>query len=207
MKRKVILIEILGVYKMKTQFAGMLALVVSLLLAGCSGAPTKDEGPGSEADRGAGVEIHGVGERRGVGEEMTDEGERRGRDSAHGPGAWASYSLDDPDSPLATRIILFEFDSSDIRSDYVDVLRAHGAYLAANPSVYVTLEGHADERGTREYNLALGERRAHAVKQFLMAEGAGNDQLREISYGEERPVDPGQSEEAWAHNRRVELVY
>jgi peptidoglycan-associated lipoprotein len=135
-----------------------------------------------------------------MGEEADTSGARR-------HGAWAGTSLDDPNSPLAIRTILFDFDSSDIRYDFVDVLRAHAGYLAANPSTQVTLEGHADERGTREYNLALGERRAHAVKQFLMAEGVGVSQLREISYGEERPVDPGQNEEAWEHNRRVELVY
>jgi len=188
---------------MKAQFVRMLTLVLPLLLlGGCSSTPSKDEDKaGASAGAGTAVETRGAGERGGLTAEEASTSGARGR------GSWAGASLDDPNSPLAIRTILFEFDSSDIRSDFVDVLRAHAGYLAGNPSVQVTLEGHADERGTREYNLALGERRAHAVKQFLMAEGVGGNQLREISYGEERAVDPGQSEESWARNRRVELVY
>jgi len=195
---------------MKAQFVRILTLVIPLLLlGGCSSTPSKDEDKAG-VGAGASVETRGAGERgwRGErGERGTGAGEEADTSSVHGHGAWASASLDDPNSPLATRTILFDFDSSNIRSDFVEVLRAHAGYLAAHSTVQVTLEGHGDERGTREYNLALGERRAHAVKQFLMAEGVGGDQLREISYGEERPVDPGQNEDAWARNRRVELVY
>ena len=160
------------------------------LLAGCSGTPTKD---------GAGADGAAVDSRDG-----TDGAATMG---VGGRGAWTGSPLDDPSSPLSTRTIYFDLDRSDINSEYVPVLRAHAEYLAANPTVRVTLEGHGDERGTREYNLALGERRAQAVKQFVMAEGVGGGQVEVLSYGEERPVDPGQNETAWARNRRVEIVY
>ncbi|WP_018232052.1 peptidoglycan-associated lipoprotein Pal [Thioalkalivibrio thiocyanodenitrificans] len=115
--------------------------------------------------------------------------------------------LDDPDSPLAERIVYFEFDRSDIRAEYEHVITAHGQYLADNPGVRVRAEGHTDERGTREYNLGLGERRAQSVQRMLMLQGARADQIQVISYGEEVPAAFGRDEESWARNRRVELVY
>jgi peptidoglycan-associated lipoprotein len=86
-------------------------------------------------------------------------------------------------------------------------LLAHSHHLTANSQTQVTLEGHADERGTREYNLALGEQRALAVKQFLMDHGVAETQLQTLSYGEERPANAGSNESAWELNRRVELAY
>ncbi len=115
--------------------------------------------------------------------------------------------LDDPSSPLYRKVIYFDYDASEIRPQYADLLRAHANYIFNTPGVDVTLEGHSDERGTREYNLALGERRSQAVQRFLMAEGAPEDRLRTLSYGEERPADPRRSQDSWQQNRRVELVY
>ncbi len=117
------------------------------------------------------------------------------------------HPLDDPASLLAVRTIHFDFDSSRIRDEYRDNILAHGAYLADHPAAAVTLEGHADERGTRAYNMALGERRANAVRDLLLLNGAASSQIRVVSYGEERPVDPGHNEAAWAKNRRVEIIY
>lgn len=128
----------------------------------------------------------------------------------YGTGKEASYGiseLDDPNSPLANRIIYFEYDSSEIRPQYRSVIEAHAQYLAANPEAVMSLEGHADERGSREYNLALGERRALSVKDQMTVLGASPAQIRTISYGEERPVDEGHEESAWSQNRRVELIY
>lgn len=116
-------------------------------------------------------------------------------------------ALDDPNSPLATRIIYFDFDSSEVRSDYRAVVDAHAAFLAAHPNVSITLEGHADERGSREYNLALGERRAQSVKQQMTIQGVNASQISTVSYGEERPAVDGHDEYAWSQNRRVEIVY
>jgi peptidoglycan-associated lipoprotein len=115
--------------------------------------------------------------------------------------------LDDPQSPLAERIIYFEFDRSEIKPEYEELIIAHGQYLADNPGVRVRAEGHTDERGTREYNLGLGERRSQSVQRMLMLQGARADQIQVISYGEEVPAAFGRDEESWAKNRRVELVY
>jgi len=122
-------------------------------------------------------------------------------------GGWTGHPLDNPDSPLSNRTVYFEFDKSEIQSEDRPILEAHAKYLSENPSASVTLEGHADERGTREYNMGLGERRANAVRQFVSLLGASGQQLRTISYGEERPAAMGHNEEAWALNRRVEIIY
>ncbi len=116
-------------------------------------------------------------------------------------------ALNDPDSPLAVRVIYFDYDSANIRSDFADTVASHAALLASNPSVSVTLEGHADERGSREYNLALGERRALAVLRQLVLLGASAGQINTVSYGEERPAVDGHDDQAYGLNRRVELVY
>ncbi|MDH3669572.1 MAG: peptidoglycan-associated lipoprotein Pal [Gammaproteobacteria bacterium] len=101
----------------------------------------------------------------------------------------------------------FEFDSSAIDSESRAVIEAHAAYLAARPDVRLNLEGHADERGTREYNLALGERRGQAVRRMLRLLGINSERLAARSYGEENPVATGHDESAWRLNRRVEFVY
>ena len=104
-------------------------------------------------------------------------------------------------------IVYFEFDSSEIRAEFNPMLAAHARYLAAVPNMSVRLEGHADERGSREYNIGLGEQRAQAVRQILSLQGVTSAQLSTVSYGEERPAAFGSDEEAYGLNRRVELVY
>lgn len=104
------------------------------------------------------------------------------------------------------RVIYFDFDSSEINEDGRNLIAGWAAYLAANPGARVRLEGHCDERGTREYNVALGERRANAVLQALAARGVSSRQLSVTSYGEERPVATGHDEASWQQNRRVEIV-
>ena len=104
-------------------------------------------------------------------------------------------------------VVYFEFDRSEIQPQFNDMLAAHGQYLANNPQERVRLEGHADERGTREYNIGLGERRAQSVRRILMLQGASADQISTVSYGEERPAATGSDEEAYQLNRRVEIVY
>lgn len=115
--------------------------------------------------------------------------------------------LTDPNSMLSDRKIFFDFDSSLVRDESMPMIRAHAEYLAANSGASFTLEGHADERGTREYNIALGEKRADAVRRILMANGVAAGQIKIISYGEERPAAFGHNEEAWSRNRRAELMY
>lgn len=104
-------------------------------------------------------------------------------------------------------VFYFDFDQSSIKEDGKQALKAHAKYLVANGSAKVTLEGHADERGTTEYNLALGERRSMSVRSFLMSNGAKAEQVKVVSYGEERPAVMGHSEEVYSQNRRVEVKY
>ena len=109
-------------------------------------------------------------------------------------------------SALATRVFYFDFDVSEFRGSDREVLSYHARDLASNPSKRIRLEGHADERGTREYNLALGERRANGILNYLIVNGASRNQIETVSYGEERPPDRGTSEAAYQRNRRVEIV-
>lgn len=107
----------------------------------------------------------------------------------------------------SARTIYFDFDRDTIKSEFESVVMAHARYLRANPSAQVTLHGHTDERGTREYNLALGERRANAVQRFLNIQGVSNSQMSVVSYGEERPAARGSNESAYSQNRRVVFDY
>lgn len=105
------------------------------------------------------------------------------------------------------RVIYFDFDRYSIRGDARPVIEAHASFLASHSNVPIRLEGHADERGSREYNLALGEKRANSVRDALTLLGVNPQQLTTLSYGEERPIDPSHNEISWQLNRRVELVY
>lgn len=175
------------------KFAPILAF--SLLLAGCAGMPGTSGS--DETPEGAPVTEGGQ-------DGATDGARISG---AMEGGAWTGSPLENPDSLLYTKTIYFDYDIDEVRADYRDVVAAHGDYLAANPSVTVTVEGHADERGSREYNIALGERRANGVKRLLMAQGAAENQIITISYGEERPATMGSGETSWELNRRAEFVY
>ncbi|ARJ40717.1 peptidoglycan-associated lipoprotein [Pantoea alhagi] len=104
-------------------------------------------------------------------------------------------------------IVYFDLDKYDIRSDFAQMLDAHATFLRNNPSYKVTVEGHADERGTPEYNIALGERRANAVKMYLQGKGVSADQISIVSYGKEKPAVLGHDEAAYSKNRRAVLVY
>jgi len=115
--------------------------------------------------------------------------------------------LDDPASLLAKRVFYFDFDSSEVGASDREAIAAHAAYLAQHRNAAMRLEGHADERGSREYNVGLGERRALTVQRLLMLQGAATGQLETISYGEERPVALGHDESSWRLNRRVEMIY
>jgi peptidoglycan-associated lipoprotein len=108
---------------------------------------------------------------------------------------------------LQTLVVYFDYDQAEIRPEFNSMLAAHGQNLAKNAAMTLRLEGNTDERGSREYNIGLGERRAQAVRRALMLQGAAANQLTTVSYGEERPASTGSNEEAWRLNRRVELVY
>ena len=108
---------------------------------------------------------------------------------------------------LSQRVIYFAFDRAEIRSEDAPMVAAHAAWLAANPQARIRLEGHTDERGTREYNIGLGERRSQTVRRALTLQGVADNQIATVSFGEERPAAAGEDESAWSQNRRVEILY
>lgn len=172
----------------------VLVVLVFAIAGGCSSNKTKsDDGAmaGDEIEDGAPIDL-------------ADDGTSSGLDDE---GAVILDPLDDPASELFVRTIYFDYDSADIREDSVTTVREHGKYLSGNPDRLVRLEGHADERGTREYNLALGESRAKTVRDVLLLEGAQEAQIELVSFGEERPAVAGTDESALQLNRRVEIVY
>jgi peptidoglycan-associated lipoprotein len=173
---------------------------VGLLVAACSGSrpvPGSGSGSGGVLPAGAGGSGGGSG----------------AQTSGIGAGGGASFIGFDGEQPGDAEVIrndlviYFEFDSSEIRSEFNAMLATHARYLAASPDVSVRLEGHADERGSREYNIGLGERRAQSVRQLLLLQGVSTAQISTVSYGEERPAAFGSDEQSYSQNRRVELVY
>ena len=119
----------------------------------------------------------------------------------------SSTEFSDPSSPLSKRTIYFEYDSSQVLKEFFPVIEAHAQYLMTHPNRRIVLEGHSDERGTREYNIALAEQRAKSVFKILQLVGVMNNQVDIVSYGEEKPAILGQNDESLALNRRSELVY
>ena len=113
----------------------------------------------------------------------------------------------DDDEAAMTMIIYFDFDQSELRPEYADVLARHASGLSNNSLTSLRLEGHADERGSREYNIGLGERRSQSVRRMLLIQGASTDQISTVSFGEERPAAFGNDEDAYQQNRRVEIKY
>ena len=122
------------------------------------------------------------------------------------PGMYGPEDLD-TDACLRQRVVYFDFDQDVLRPEFQAAMACHAKYLRDRPTSRMTLEGNADERGSREYNMGLGERRGNAVSSALQANGGSASQLTVVSYGEERPVCNESGEDCWSRNRRVELVY
>ncbi|MDR2244980.1 MAG: peptidoglycan-associated lipoprotein Pal [Burkholderiales bacterium] len=167
-------------------------------LAACSSTPDDDGAPvddrtittgsgatgGTDTSGATGTDISGAG---------VDDG-RRG-------------ALNDPANILSRRGVFFAFDSYVVEDQYRPLVEAHARYLVGHPAARMVLQGHADERGTHEYNIALGQRRADAVKRMMMLLGAKESQIETVSFGKEKPRNPGHDETAWAENRRTDIVY
>jgi peptidoglycan-associated lipoprotein len=170
----------------------LIACLAVLTVAGCGNQETVPDA-GAESASGA--------------EGASTSGSGAGGLGAFEPLDGGAAGGDAPAGLMDQLVVYFDFDSSDIRADFNSMLAAHGQYLSGNAGVQLRLEGHADERGSREYNIGLGERRAQAVRRVLMLQGATADQLTTVSYGEERPAVFGSDEESYNLNRRVELVY
>lgn len=141
------------------------------------------------------------------GKEMTGGAGTPGMSAGQPGGPVISLDLKDPQSPLAQRRIQFDYDSAAIRDEYRGMLEAHAMYLKSDAAAKAILQGHADERGSREYNLALGQRRSESVFKALNLLGVPEGQLEAVSLGEEKPLAEGHDEAAWAQNRRVEILY
>ncbi len=206
----------------------LLSLLIALTVIGCA---TRKPAPISDAKRaqveeksigsdsaaggagkngaggqdGAGVDGDGANSADGIrgttaGADGSDANGAAGAGGAAKPGANASGNL-------AQRSIYFEYDSFSVKDEYKPVLQAHAKFLVENPTAKIYLQGHTDERGSREYNLALGQKRADAVRRVMTVLGVKDNQVEGVSYGEEKPKSAGQDDSAYAQNRRADIVY
>jgi len=130
-----------------------------------------------------------------------------GNTSDAGKNAKSTDPLDDPASVLAKRSVYFDLDKYEVKDEFKPVIEAHGKYLSSHPNRKVVIQGNTDERGGSEYNLALGQKRAEAVRRALAAAGAKDGQMEAVSFGKEKPKASGSTEAAWAENRRADLAY
>jgi len=168
-------------------------LAVAALLAGCQQNPP--------AEKSATVE-----ERNVTAGQTTQPS--TGTTSSGATGTTAQGNpLRDPRSILSKRSVFFDFDSYAVKDDFKPLIDAHGKYLQGNRTAKMTIQGNCDERGSREYNIALGQRRADAVKRMMMLDGATDQQIETVSFGKEKPRNSGHDEGAWAENRRDDIVY
>lgn len=215
----------------KFQYLGL--LLVSLLLGGCaelsqltgsSDVPIEERGAvattgaaagtgtaaGGQGAMGQTVETHalpasGSGEAQAIG--AAGPMAAAGRSNIVGVSPEQAAMLVDPSNPLSKRVIYFDFDSDAIREEFRGLIEAHSGFLKGNSAARIILQGHTDERGSRDYNLALGQRRAESVKQALTLMGVQGEQVETVSLGEEKPVQEGHDEAAWQQNRRAEIHY
>lgn len=162
-----------------------LALAALLALGACSSGVKLDDASKSGANTGA---------------QPTDPRAVQNVDVSRDP-------LNDPNGPLAKRSVYFDFDSYSVKSDYQSVLQAHSQYLGANKGRKILIQGNTDERGTSEYNLALGQKRAEAVRRSMSSLGVPESQMEAVSLGKEKPKATGHDEASWAENRRADIVY
>ena len=182
---------------MKRSLRAAVALSLAALLAACStptpleekGAPIESRGDSA----GAGAASAGIGDRS---VRQLDVGNDPSKDP-----------FNDPNNPLSRRSIFFDFDSFVVRDDFRPVLEAHARFLVSNPTRKIVLQGNTDDRGSREYNIALGQKRADAVRRAMVALGVAENQMEAVSFGEERPKNSGSDESAYAENRRVDIAY
>ena len=160
--------------------------LLSLLITGCSSTPDATDGAPVEGRDGSGVATVTAG----------------GIDGRKLP-----PELTDPKNILSKRSVYFDYDKYEVRAEYKDLVTAHAKFLAGHAQNKMLIQGNTDDRGSREYNLALGQKRADAVKKMLTLLGAREDQVESVSLGEEKPKNEGQNDAAWAENRRGDMLY
>ncbi len=196
------------------------AILLLGLLQGCGEVKTAEEG---ELDPPSEAVAEQEAAKKAAEEEMAKKAEKAAAEKAAAEKAAAEAAaaraadpfrgrpvaeiLSDSESPVYQRVFYFGFDSSELSQSDREALSQHAEFMSIHPEVSVVVEGHADERGSREYNLALGERRAQVVSRLLSLQGVSRNQQQVISFGEERPVALGHDEKSWHLNRRVELLY
>lgn len=177
------------------------AALVAAFLAGCTTQPTQ-QAPVEERTPSSVPQAGGTG----AATSGTTGSGVTGAPTGPGTGI-PSSALRDPNNILSKRSVYFEFDSFTVSEQYKPLIEAHARYLVANRNARMTMQGNTDERGSREYNIALGQKRADAVRRMLTLLGAQDAQIETVSYGKEKPKDPGHDEAAWAANRRADMVY
>ena len=194
---------------MKLNKTHLALAMMAVLAAGCSSTDEKDAGLSEDGTQtAADASTSGYNDGSMSGSQLgSGDGYNTGSGYGSGSGSNLGPEFSDPNNPLSKQIIYFELDSSQVKQDFVPVVAAHAQYLASHPDQHVILAGHADERGSSEYNIALGEQRAKSVERMMRAQGVTAIQLEIVSYGEEKPSVSGGGESAWQMNRRVEVVY
>lgn len=158
--------------------------LLALLITGCSSTPDSGDGAPVEGRDGVATVNAGGGDGRKLPPELTD-----------------------PKNILSKRSVYFDYDRFEVKPEYKDLVTAHAKFLASRPQFKMLIQGNTDDRGSREYNLALGQKRADAIKKMLTMLGAREDQVESVSLGEEKPKNEGQNEAAWAENRRGDMLY
>ena len=167
----------------------------SLLLASCSTTPTDEQQKPAPAEERQPATGQGEGTRVAP-VDLTKQ-----------PQGSGVSALKDPNNILSKRSIFYDFDKFDVRDEYRGLIEAHAKYLRDNPGAKMLIQGNTDERGSREYNVGLGQRRSDGVKKLLILLGAKESQIESVSLGEEKPRSEGHSEQAWSQNRRSDMLY
>ena len=206
----------------------LLTLLIAVTVIGCATrkpAPISDGKRAQVEDKSIGSDASGAGGQGGAGGQNGQGGGVAGQDGADGirgttagaagqggsdsNSAGGSVVKPGPNATgnLAQRSVYFDYDSFSVKEEYKPVVQAHAKFLVENPTSRAYLEGHTDERGSREYNLALGQKRADAVRRIMSVLGVKDNQIESVSYGEEKPKNSGHDETAYAQNRRADIVY
>jgi len=173
-------------------------VIVSAALAACSAAPTQEQSPAEVED--AKKAAAGGAQTKPVPQGQVARVDLTGKGAAKSP-------LTDPTSILSRRSIFYDYDKFDVKDQYRELVEAHARFLRDNPKHKMLIQGNTDERGSREYNISLGQKRSDGVKRMLMLLGAREDQIESVSLGEEKPKSEGHDESAWSQNRRSDILY
>jgi peptidoglycan-associated lipoprotein len=171
--------------------------IITAMLAACQAAPTAEQSPADVEDakkNAAGAQSGKVGDNSVATVDLTGKNQGRGL-------------LTDPNSILSKRSIYYDYDKFDVKDDYKALVEAHAKYLRDNPKMKMLIQGNTDERGSREYNVSLGQRRSDGVKRMMVLLGVREDQVESVSLGEEKPKSEGHEENAWSQNRRSDILY